>query len=69
MNSPIARSLFSRGTEQIYTNGAFLSPFKIIVDGREAWLWKVDEFEDDCFVFGEECCPAEKSNTKAGLMS
>jgi hypothetical protein len=54
---------------QIYTNGAFVSPFKHVINGREEWLWKVDEFYDDSFQFGVECNPVERSNTISGLMS
>lgn len=54
---------------QIFTTGAYLSPVKCVVDGREHWLWKVDEFHDDSFQLGEECNPVENSKTLAGLMS
>ena len=69
MNNPTLTNHRSRVPVQIYTTGAYLSPVKLVVGGREEWIWKVDEFHDDSFQFGEECNPVENSNTLAGLMS
>ena len=69
MNSKSVRHLFSKGMTEVYTTGAYLSPIKVVIEGQEQWLWKVDEFHDDCFMFGEECFPAEASKSKAGLIS
>lgn len=68
MNNPTLPNIRPQVPAQIYTTGAYLSPVKRVVDGRVEWLWKVDEFHDDTFQFGEECDPIESSSTLAGLM-
>ena len=53
---------------QIYTNGAYLSPAKILISGCETWVWIVDQFEDDCFLDGELCCPIESADCEMDLL-
>jgi hypothetical protein len=69
MNNPTSQKTHPRVPAQIYTTGAYLRPAKHIIDGRVEWYWKVEEFHDDSFAFGEECNPIESSNTLAGLVS
>lgn len=67
MSKPILCQTISRNQPQIYTTGAFISPERRIVDGREEWFWKVDEFDADSYCDGERCDPVEFSTTKADL--
>ncbi|MFN2393826.1 MAG: hypothetical protein ABR566_17925 [Pyrinomonadaceae bacterium] len=53
----------------LFTAGAFISPRKIIVDGKEHWFWVVESFEGDSYFEGEVCNPLESSETKQGLFA
>lgn len=46
--------------DTIFTTGAFLYPFQK-PDGT--WGWAVAEFEDSCFLDGEEFNPPETADT------
>jgi len=69
MNNATIFHTSSQIPSQIYTTGAYLSPVKVVINGLEQWLWKVDDFDGDSFDFGEVCNPIETSTTLAGLMS
>ena len=56
------------GRPMIFTNGAFVSPGKVIVNGREAWCWIVESFEGYSFYDGEEILPIENSYNKENLL-
>lgn len=56
------------GYPQIYTTGAFVSPGRITVNGREIWIWIVESFEGDSFFEGEEILPIEHSLNKDALV-
>ncbi|MDQ3754198.1 MAG: hypothetical protein M3371_05635 [Acidobacteriota bacterium] len=53
----------------LFTTGAFISPRKITVDGKEHWFWIVESFEGDSYFEGAVCNPLESSETKQGLFA
>ena len=50
-------SFFTEAEPRIYTTGAYLVPMKIKVEGKERFVWTVDEFKDDTYLDGETCAP------------
>lgn len=53
----------------IFTNGAFVSPGKVVVNGREVWCWFVESFEDDSFYDGTMVYPRENAYDKDDLLA
>jgi hypothetical protein len=57
------------GKKQIYTTGARLVPLKIIKNGKERYVWIVDEFDSDCFDNTGECINVNVyANNEANLI-
>lgn len=56
------------GQPMIFTNGAFLSPGRVIVNGKEVWCWIVESFEDDSYCDGEMVYPRENASNKEELL-
>lgn len=56
------------GHPMIITNGAFVSPGRVTVNGREVWCWIVESFEDDSFYDGETVYPRENALNKDELL-
>lgn len=54
----------------IYTNGAFLLPFKIMdADGKGTWFWRVSEFNNDSYKEGKIFNPPEFAVSKEQLLT
>lgn len=50
-------SFFTESEPRIYVTGAYLVPMRIKIDGKERFVWTVDEFKDDTYLDGELCTP------------
>lgn len=47
-----------KNSPQIYTTGAYLRPLQIIdAEGKECWIWYVEQFEDDTYKNGDVYSP------------
>ena len=55
---------------QIYTNGAYLRPLKMVDDNnKEFWIWYVEKFEGaDSFYAGEVYNPASVASSLDDLL-
>lgn len=40
---------FTQAEPRIFTTGAYLVPMQIVVDGKQRYVWVVDEFEDETY--------------------
>jgi hypothetical protein len=40
--------------DSLFTIGAFIKPFKVIINNKEQWRWIVTSFEDLTFLDGNE---------------
>jgi hypothetical protein len=56
-----------KNSSQIYTTGAYLRPLQIKdIDGKECWIWNVEQFEDDTYdVKGNIISPIIITDNKA----
>jgi len=54
--------------DSIFTNGAFVTPVKIIIHGVEEWRWLVSSFEDDSFLNGKYVDPKESANSLQDIL-
>lgn len=52
---------------KIYTTGAYLVPIKVIIQGKEKFLWVVDEFNDDTYLQGSLISPNIIANKRSEL--
>lgn len=50
-------SFFTESEPRLYATGAYLVPMKIKTNGKERFVWIVDEFKDDTYLDGELCSP------------
>ena len=50
-------AFFTESEPRLYTTGAYLVPMRIKIDGKERFVWTVDEFKDDTYLDGEICSP------------
>jgi hypothetical protein len=50
-------SFFTESEPRLFTTGAYLVPMRITNDGKERFVWIVDEFKDDTYLDGELCTP------------
>lgn len=64
-------TLVKQGLEEpvIYTTGAHLRPAKLIIEGKERWMWVVVEFEDGSFRDGDVYNPNVFCETKEELLN
>lgn len=56
------------GRPMVFTNGAFVSPGKVTMNGQEVWCWIVESFEDDSYYDGEMIYPRENALNKDELL-
>jgi hypothetical protein len=52
----------------IYTNGAYLVPMRVKINGAWRWVWVVTAFQDASFKNGMEFNPVEEAGTVAELV-
>lgn len=56
-------------TEQIFTTGVFLEPFKTKIDRKVVWCWRAVEFENSSYKDGEHFDPDTTAKTKEELLA
>ncbi len=54
--------------DSIFTNGAFVTPVKVKMDGVDEWRWVESTFEDDSFYNGKSVNPIESAKKTNNLL-
>jgi hypothetical protein len=58
-----------KNSPQIYTTGAYLRPLQITdAEGKECWIWYVEQFEDDTYKSSNICNPNIVADTLEKLI-
>ncbi len=60
---------FTEENPVIYSNGVYLRPLKIFINGVAHFVWVVDRFNDDTFFEGKNVSPNVISNGINELLS
>lgn len=48
---------FTESQPKVFTTGAFVVPMRIKANGKERFVWVVEEFKDDSYFEGKLCTP------------
>lgn len=52
----------------LFTTGAFIKPFKVVINNQEQWRWIVTSFEDSTFSDGNEIDVYSYANNPEDLL-
>jgi hypothetical protein len=58
----LMKSQFTEAEPTIYSTGVYLIPMKILLNGKERFVWVANEFDNDTFIDGKCVSPIIFSN-------